>query len=731
MKANIHRVPAGKGPFHGCSLRLTIGIIVKNGEKTLEKCLESVQPLLNAVPSELIVTDTGSTDGTLEIAKRHTDHIIRFEWNGDFSAARNTGLNAAQGEWFLFLDADEWFEDVSELISFFSGTECDRYGSGSYIQRNYMDFEGKTYNDFHATRMFRRYPGIRFEHSIHEAVRWLKPLRFFNAYVHHYGYVFRSPEEKKAKVRRNLGMLEAALEKDPNDLKLLYQIARQYFSVKEYDKIIESCRRGLAEEKKHPQREWKLSFYSVLVKAYYESGKYREAIDAVRECEANDKGAELPYVDYYLFETLSHFYLKEYGEAVCAGEKYGEAFDRYRSGKLNNEYLLYGNDIGIQPIQHENVAVTVVRSRIAQDQYEEAAKAFARIDCSVADVVGQGISVLCFLLAEKTGNYASVPAYYARILATEDLGKKQNFIEICEAYIRQNPDHRDDVVRAFAASDCADNYAVTNRMRAAGTDDCAAIQRLMGMLTPDAMGWDAACADALYLPMQCGADLSPLFDVVDRDSLPALILGAEREHPDAAEVFYTYFSRRSFSDRRGLYWRVCFEERVLLRYKNFSAREQLAYLRRFVADLNEYGRTIYRNELFAPEELSQLPRIIRFGWHMQRAFALQPGGSADYVHELREALRSMPAMQEPIQRLLRAFEDDFERSRQRSEEFQGLAARVKAQITNLIECGRLEEAGRITESLAKLVPDDADVRRFRERTHTEPSMREIAAQLPQ
>lgn len=89
-----------KKQFHGAEIRLTIGMIVKNEEKTLGKCLASLKPLLDEVPSELIITDTGSTDHTVEIAEKYTDHIIHFEWCNDFSAARNTGLKAARGEWF-------------------------------------------------------------------------------------------------------------------------------------------------------------------------------------------------------------------------------------------------------------------------------------------------------------------------------------------------------------------------------------------------------------------------------------------------------------------------------------------------------------------------------------------------------------------------------------------------------------------------------------------------------
>ena len=730
MKANISRASAGNQPFHSCPLRLTIGVIARDSAKTLGKCLESVKPLLEAVPAELIVTDTGSTDATVEIAGRYTDHILHFPWCDDFSAARNTGLDAAKGEWFLFLDADEWFEDVSELIAFFRGPECDRYGSGCYVQRNYRDTGGKEYSDFHAVRIFRRYPGIRFEHTVHESVRWLRPIRFFNAYVHHYGYAFHTPEEKRTKVERNLNMLEKALEKTPDDLKLLYQLSRQYFTLQKYDRIIECCRKGLEEERKQPQREWRLSFYSVLSKAYYDSRRYREVISAVCECERSDEGVELPYLDYYLLETFSYFYLREYGEAVDAAERYEHTFESYSRGELNNEYLLFGNDIGIDLRQHENAAVVLVRSLAALEKYEKAARRFEQIDLSAADVAGQDISALCLVLAEKTGDFESVPRYYRRILAADDLAKKNDFIAACEEYRKQRPEYGEAVVRALAVSDCGDNYVVMNRIRAAGTDR-GVIQKLLGLLTPDRMEWNIHYADVPYLAMKSGADITGLLDTVDRDLLPSLVREAEREHPDSLEVFFEYLGSHHLEGLKGLFWRICLEERVLLGYRNFSSGELLSWFRSYVNDLNECGRKTYRGELFTEQGASLLPGRIRFGWHMQRAFEQEGGNGAEYVGELRKALESFPAMKEPINLLLNNFEEKSEQGRKRSEEFADLTGKVKNQIESLIQCGRLEEAGRITRSLAKLIPEDDDLRRYRKLTHTEPSLRELAAGLPQ
>ena len=103
--------------------KLTISILASNRKDTIPKCLESIKPLLEKVDSELIVTDTGCEEDLLDIIRKYTDKIVRFQWCNDFAAARNVGLNMAHGQWFMYIDDDEWFDDVTEIIKFFNSEE--------------------------------------------------------------------------------------------------------------------------------------------------------------------------------------------------------------------------------------------------------------------------------------------------------------------------------------------------------------------------------------------------------------------------------------------------------------------------------------------------------------------------------------------------------------------------------------------------------------------------------
>ena len=85
-------------------MTLSVILITKNEAERLPRCLESVRELAD----EIVVLDSGSTDATLEIARRYTDKVYsRPDWPG-FGPQQNRVLDMAGGDWVLSLDADEW-----------------------------------------------------------------------------------------------------------------------------------------------------------------------------------------------------------------------------------------------------------------------------------------------------------------------------------------------------------------------------------------------------------------------------------------------------------------------------------------------------------------------------------------------------------------------------------------------------------------------------------------------
>ena len=91
-------------------ITLSLCMIIKDEELVLDRCLNSICDIVD----EIIIVDTGSSDNSKEIAKRYTDNIYDYNWNDDFSEARNFSFEKATKDYILWLDADEILENENK-----------------------------------------------------------------------------------------------------------------------------------------------------------------------------------------------------------------------------------------------------------------------------------------------------------------------------------------------------------------------------------------------------------------------------------------------------------------------------------------------------------------------------------------------------------------------------------------------------------------------------------------
>lgn len=228
-------------------IMLSISILVSGREETTEKCIASLDHLRSTIPCELILTDTGCPAEMRELLQQKADKVLKFKWCNDFAAARNVGLQAAKGQWFMFMDDDEWFENTDQMEQFFLSGEYRNYESASYVVRNYANLEGTEWRDTALRRMTRRRPDTRFLYPIHEAL-WplLDPPRNLEDYVHHYGYADPDPEVQRAKRKRNLDILLPAIEDDPHCMKHYLQGVAEYQAMSDYEAGYKIADAGIA-----------------------------------------------------------------------------------------------------------------------------------------------------------------------------------------------------------------------------------------------------------------------------------------------------------------------------------------------------------------------------------------------------------------------------------------------------------------------------------------------------
>ncbi len=203
-------------------------IITKNEEKKIARCLEP----LKATGMEIIVVDTGSTDRTISIAENYTSKIYRFDWINDFSAARNYAMTKASHDYILFLDADEYVEEIDipaikKLLRKYPEAirqirrrnAC--FASDGVSEKITIDSVERLFD-----RRLYYYTGTIHEQIAHRQGKMLYAYRI-PLTVYHGGYL-GTPEERRQKAERNNILLFEELKKSPKDPYLYYQIGQSY-----------------------------------------------------------------------------------------------------------------------------------------------------------------------------------------------------------------------------------------------------------------------------------------------------------------------------------------------------------------------------------------------------------------------------------------------------------------------------------------------------------------------
>ena len=235
-------------------MRLSVCMIVKNEEANLQRCLDSFLPILSIKDddtleplAELIIVDTGSTDRTVNVAKKYTDSVFEKEfvpWS--FSDARNYGIAKATGHWIMIVDADEELTQASLYIL------MDAVMNPAYEENNtifiklHNYYDKKQYAEVIQSRIFKNTGEPIYQFSIHNKPRVDTPYLFLDTVVfNHYGYMFQKQDLFLKKKERSLPMLEAEYDKNPDDLHILTHIVKTYYSCNDHENVVEKGERWI------------------------------------------------------------------------------------------------------------------------------------------------------------------------------------------------------------------------------------------------------------------------------------------------------------------------------------------------------------------------------------------------------------------------------------------------------------------------------------------------------
>ncbi|HEX3802909.1 MAG TPA: glycosyltransferase [Solirubrobacteraceae bacterium] len=263
-------------------MRLSLCMIVRDEEEMLPRSLEAIKDAVD----EIIIVDTGSQDGTIEIAKSFGATVIEREWTGSFSDARNVSLDAATGDWFLYLDADEVLviDDLQKLRELIKQTWREAF---FLHETNFSGTEESGTAVVHsALRLLRNRPNYRFSGRLHEQVALHLPAYLPERIVqspvriNHYGYL-GVVREAKDKSRRNIDLLLAQQADGHTNAFFHYNLGSEYFTIGELDKALAEFQQStrMIEEDGIAGHEYVPSLTVRNVKTLRAVGRNEEAID--------------------------------------------------------------------------------------------------------------------------------------------------------------------------------------------------------------------------------------------------------------------------------------------------------------------------------------------------------------------------------------------------------------------------------------------------------------------
>lgn len=672
---------------------LSIGIIFRNDIRCIERCLRSLEPLRKAIPCEILMADTGSTDGSREIAGKYADILIDFPWIDDFAAARNSILDISSGKWYMSIDTDEWLDtNIGKLVEFLKLPQK-KYNLLSYTIRNYKTpnaTDKNDYNEFCALRIMRNGIGIRYEGRIHE--HWKYPEAMpdqqivrIEALVYHDGYAFANKDAEKAKHDRNMKLLKMKLEEDPDNLQTLSECI-------DVTKTLDSesadyARRAL----KVLHRDWD-RWHVAGARVYRDAVSVAQMQKLPELLEWAEKAFELyPNSIYTRVDVAYCAYArswdnKDMEETVRWAKVYREGLTDFRNGNFNRDELFRGLLEFASPFWERRLLIMQVEGYLELKRYEDAFFTFECINGAELDEAQQVEACVNMLLRLHRITELDVEKLMVRFweqinepTPSENMAQKRRSAFLNTAAGALTPRYREDeagrdgflrhsyTVLLPLAGKCTlgDGAAILNASDPAELEKRIAAQKLAD-LPISAFAHALKCGITFPLPGQ-------MLTIEEMDALAARIAPLGKLLADLV----VDAAEKGADDMPSLCWkrglalaavRSCDwkDEKMGMALCHAFSEIERAFLPRYYAD-----------DLLSDENIHLLPPMHRFGWYCSRAFWAQDAGNASmYVQLLRQGLEVCPEGKPMVEFLLRQLEES--RKVQSTPELLTLAEQVRA-----------------------------------------------------
>lgn len=680
-------------------MKLTIGMMVKNEEHNLDRCLKSLQSLRAAIDSELVIVDTGSEDNTVAIAKQYTDKIYFHPWNNHFSDMRNITISYAKGEWFFVMDADEELVDATELINFLNSPSRDQYGAIAISCRSITNEATiEQAPEMVTFRLFKNDGYFHYEGAIHNQQVFQGKALLLPVHLLHYGYMSTDAELMERKFIRTSTILKNELEKDPANIYYWCQLSVSYSMHGDLAESIAPIETAydLFVKKGKPAE---LMYVYTTAACIYHLNKNYEKLETI--C-IESLSIKTGYIDIY-------YYL---AEAQASLQKHELAIDNfliYLDLLEHRDKCVKDSSIIEYTLGKKECAYYFLTTLYRKIQNYEQALIFAK-KITHAKLIAEHLPNTIRLYL-KQSDYKGLRQYYNRIInEVEQISTM--FYESLETVKRDVPSFTWQFIAA-EFQDLPNEYGLLNRM---------ILSDYANQLLPNESTHQLKSLNFSDLPKHCHAFWYyalkyryPLHEQINifKELYTASIFDhLQKQYPDVGRVIFNYLHNTPtfttyYSCRLGKMLSRC----ALVLASDLSNTEYLSLFAKYIA----YGRQYLQN-VYHPQVLSEC--ILHDLKNDEEAFLLYMSYAADnqeinnrreYIRYMKLALQVSPLMKRGIQLLLDELEN---RKPTYSNEFVAYQQQVKQTIKTLISQNQIGAASKIISEYKTIVDQDLEILLF-------------------
>lgn len=693
----------------GCLV--TISMLISNRIDTVEKCFESFRPLLEQIPSEFIAVDTvgdEKSDGSIDVARRYADKIVHFEWCDDFAAARNAGLKEARGKWLIYLDDDEWFDNIEPLIDFFSKTELyENYDRVYLIEHNYTSSTQINYVESKFSRISAINSDSHFVNPVHEILEgtsYEREYKLKDTFVHHVGYIGKTSD---LKAKRNKKIMDRELEKNPGNLHLwLQQIAGEN---NDKEMLLEISNKAvntitMMNLVRWDTFEW-IELFLYRMNAY---ARFKMWSDLEKSTEEFNKHVTNPFylgvaAKINLSRYLDFFDEKEYKKWLILYVKAVIYFRRHG----NVKYIgCFTNEVTEKVMYSLTISYFDNCKRECSDSYARIKEMILEIPWKIYDDERKNLLAYSLKEAINAGDEKIVNFLAKEFFNGERLNGE--FVEqIDRIRIELESDESYDIFNKIISNikfnsetlwlmmNCGKSISQTilddhlnYEFTASFPNECLIEICIRNNISPQR-----------YVERVTWEDFVKTVDaIIFKESrninyIPEYALKIEEVWEPSAQRNYLLAEIRK---------RYIFQGSMVL-------RKVLEESEKYCQNMIEYAKSVYTNNLFDTESIL-LPSEVRFAILFGKALECRKENRLkDCLAYLQKALEAFKYSESLIKRIIQSIELDQRKNATVNDEMIKLGNQVKSQIIALISQGQNEVAAGLLKELKQITPEDPDL----------------------